>query len=259
MEMSSPVRDRRPPHHPAATTDSRAAAAVDEANYVISSLREQIKALEDNVRTCQHEKAKLAAAVTARENELSRLSRIVEENVTVTTQGLEQAHASNQRIIEQLNAQVDFLNDQLAQREAQISVMDDERRKLEFVAGEKELLERRLQEAEQAKQDLAKRLGAAQQQIVALNRLRSKAQGSTGGGGIGGSGSGDRGASNDENRVPLSHSNHQQQQQYQDAIEAVQASDQEWTSHMDALQTELGALTDGSQTLHQQLARARDQ
>eukprot|EP00975_Prorocentrum_lima_P042569 8942857-Prorocentrum_lima.AAC.1 len=37
--------------------------------------------------------------------------------------GAEVAQSANKRIIDQLNSQVDFLNDQLAQREAQLALI----------------------------------------------------------------------------------------------------------------------------------------
>jgi hypothetical protein len=85
---------------------------------------------------------KLKSSLSVREQELSRAGRLIGDaantllnDSTNDAASLHQTYyesianssqvidAANKRIIDQLNGQVDFLNDQLAQREAQLAMM----------------------------------------------------------------------------------------------------------------------------------------
>ena len=89
---------------------------------VIESLRKQLDAAHLSIATSDDEIARLQAAVNARELELARSTRAsdLEDAGTSKAEQLLAADASNKRIIDQLNGQVDFLNEQLALREAQL-------------------------------------------------------------------------------------------------------------------------------------------
>ena len=94
---------------------------VKEDAKIIESLRHQLDEADRMRKTHEAEIARLGQAVHNREMELARTSRA--SDVGEGTTRLEQlaaADASNKRIIDQLNGQVDFLNEQLALREAQI-------------------------------------------------------------------------------------------------------------------------------------------
>lgn len=108
-----------------AAPPARSSGGLDEAAKadakMIDSLRQQLEeSMESNKRT-NEEIARLQQSVHNREMELARTSRA--SDVGEGTTRLEQlvaADASNKRIIDQLNGQVDFLNEQLALREAQL-------------------------------------------------------------------------------------------------------------------------------------------
>ena len=88
---------------------------------MIDSLRKQLEEASEAGERAREEIARLQQSVHNREMELARTSRA--SDVGEGTTRLEQlaaADASNKRIIDQLNGQVDFLNEQLALREAQL-------------------------------------------------------------------------------------------------------------------------------------------
>jgi predicted RNase H-like nuclease (RuvC/YqgF family) len=86
------------------------------------------------VRALEEENNKLKSSLASRELELSRAGMLIGDaaisnnslspnyydSIANSTQVTE---AANKRIIDQLNGQVDFLNDQLAQREAQLATV----------------------------------------------------------------------------------------------------------------------------------------
>jgi len=89
---------------------------------LIESLRRQLDEAHSSLKHSQDEIARLTTAVNAREMELARSTRAsdLDDAGTTKAEQLASADASNKRIIDQLNGQVDFLNEQLALREAQL-------------------------------------------------------------------------------------------------------------------------------------------
>lgn len=109
----------------APTPPTRVSGGLDEAAKadarMIDSLRKQLEEAGEAGERAREEIARLQQSVHNREMELARTSRA--SDVGEGTTRLEQlaaADASNKRIIDQLNGQVDFLNEQLALREAQL-------------------------------------------------------------------------------------------------------------------------------------------
>jgi chromosome segregation ATPase len=98
---------------------------------IIASLREQLDRTNETLKRSQEEGFRLSAGLEARETELAKTMTFEEE---VDPQGISQSsklfqiqasEAANKRIIGQLNSQVDFLNEQLALREAQLVEVAD--------------------------------------------------------------------------------------------------------------------------------------
>jgi hypothetical protein len=100
----------------------------------------QLQQTNEAVRVLEDDNMKLKSALSSREQELSRAGRLIGDAALTSSssstagQALSASYhdsiannaqvveAANKRIIDQLNGQVDFLNDQLAQREAQLAV-----------------------------------------------------------------------------------------------------------------------------------------
>ena len=96
--------------------------------HIISSLRSQITHLTSQLRESQESNAHLTSSLKAREAELTRRVAIPTMDGSIEGGGgstrlaqLEVANAQNKQIVAQLNDQVDFLNEQLAQREQQVT------------------------------------------------------------------------------------------------------------------------------------------
>lgn len=91
---------------------------------LIDSLRRQLEDSHAVLKKSEAEIKRLQTAVNSRELELARSSHVADLSPDGTTSGrteqLFAADAANKRIIDQLNGQVDFLNEQLALREAQL-------------------------------------------------------------------------------------------------------------------------------------------
>lgn len=107
---------------------------------IIESLRDQLDAASKKIKESEEEMGRLKSSLVAREQELSRSNRLIgnaaarsllgdstSSGNAATSQILSSpidpqvVDASNKRIIDQLNSQVDFLNEQLAFREAQLA------------------------------------------------------------------------------------------------------------------------------------------
>jgi chromosome segregation ATPase len=103
-----------------------ASAAVPDAppvdSTVIDSLRHQLDESHATLKARDSEIKRLQSAINARELELSRSAHAAEmsDGSVNRTEQLYAADVANKRIIDQLNGQVDFLNEQLALREAQL-------------------------------------------------------------------------------------------------------------------------------------------
>ncbi|CAM9818746.1 unnamed protein product, partial [Ectocarpus sp. 12 AP-2014] len=96
----------------------------------------------------EEERARLEKQVESREEEIARLGRQAGSDTNIEKVTLAHAYEANQRIVDQLNDQVDFLNRQLATREAQLAEAREEasnRGKTEPMATPTELEVTRLQ------------------------------------------------------------------------------------------------------------------
>ncbi len=104
------------------TSNSFVAGSNGDEAVIIDSLRRQLDEAHAAIKSAADDNARLQAAVNAREMELARSTRAsdLEDAGTTKAEQLANADASNKRIIDQLNGQVDFLNEQLALREAQL-------------------------------------------------------------------------------------------------------------------------------------------
>lgn len=124
-------------HPPAASVSGVTAAALNEKDAIIRTLRSQLEAANKACAAKDEENRRVASALTAREQELARSSKLITSSTakaaTTSTPGasadvsshqLQQsavADVANARIVNQLNGQIDFLNEQLAQKEAQLA------------------------------------------------------------------------------------------------------------------------------------------
>ena len=112
-------------------------ALPDDAS-IVDNLREQIDKANQEIQRLIVEKKGVEAALDAREEELIRITRLNIESSQIDFNNLDGMTASgaggtagrvdqllladqgNKRLIDQLNSQVDFLNEQLAKREAEL-------------------------------------------------------------------------------------------------------------------------------------------
>jgi predicted nucleic acid-binding Zn-ribbon protein len=138
-------------HAPQSSNNSTAGAAgsagsvLAEKETIIKTLRAQLEAANKAFATKDEESKRLASAVAAREQEIARSSRLISSTGAAASRVPTAADASggsmlmssnmadqyiaadiaNKRIIDQLNGQVDFLNNELAKREAQLVEVND--------------------------------------------------------------------------------------------------------------------------------------
>ncbi len=101
---------------------------------LIDQLSRQVSELTSTVRKLEEDKIVLEGSVKRREHELGRemqkvASLALQTGDTSTVESkfemLLMADGANSRIIDQLNGQIDFLNDQLAIRESQLSELGE--------------------------------------------------------------------------------------------------------------------------------------
>ncbi len=117
-------------NYDASNSSSFSSSGVQSHNadaLIIESLHKQLDQANQQLKKLEDENISLNAKVVSRENELNRSSK---QNTTgldgdslVSGTRVEQlvaADAANRRLIDQLNSHVDFLNEQLAMREAQL-------------------------------------------------------------------------------------------------------------------------------------------
>lgn len=153
-----------------ASVKSRASARNDllhhpivesQQEQVISALRGQLESASTKLQHAEDEMKHLKSAIAAREQELSRSNRIIGNAaarsilsgdgnaVGGSSSGLQAVmgspidpqviDSSNKRIIDQLNSQVDFLNEQLAYREAQLTTLQGQIHESEHLKTELEV------------------------------------------------------------------------------------------------------------------------
>ncbi|CAM9543030.1 unnamed protein product, partial [Ectocarpus sp. 13 AM-2016] len=115
---------------------------------VVETLRARLEEASQSLSGMEEERARLEKQVESREEEIARLGRQAGSDTNIEKVTLAHAYEANQRIVDQLNDQVDFLNRQLATREAQLAEAQEEtsnRGKAEPIATPAELEVTRLQ------------------------------------------------------------------------------------------------------------------
>lgn len=136
-------------HAPLPSSNNSAAGSAGsvlaEKEAIIKTLRAQLEAANKAFSSKDEESKRLASAVSAREQEIARSSRLISASGAAASRVPTSAEASggsmlmssnmadqyiaadvaNKRIIDQLNGQVDFLNNELAKREAQLVEVND--------------------------------------------------------------------------------------------------------------------------------------
>lgn len=133
------------------TTSGDIASAVDTSaeRAVLQSLHDKVAELTSKLRYQETENDKLRDSIRRREQELGRNILTITENSirgnildptdpNGKLELLTMTNGANERIIDQLNGQVDFLNAQLAVREAQLAELADKATTLEEVKMEYE-------------------------------------------------------------------------------------------------------------------------
>jgi chromosome segregation ATPase len=105
-------------HRRAASAAS--AAALDAAAQRVEQLQSELREARARCDALEADRASLEAGAAAREREVQRMGKLLEAGCGHEQSSLRHAAAANQKIVEQLNGQVDFLNNQLAVREAQV-------------------------------------------------------------------------------------------------------------------------------------------
>ncbi|CAN0051089.1 unnamed protein product, partial [Ectocarpus sp. 12 AP-2014] len=83
---------------------------------VVETLRARLEEASQSLSGMEEERARLEKQVESREEEIARLGRQAGSDTNIEKVTLAHAYEANQRIVDQLNDQVDFLNRQLATR-----------------------------------------------------------------------------------------------------------------------------------------------
>ena len=156
---------------------------VVEKDNIIKTLRAQLDAANKAFNAKDDECKRLQSAVAAREQEITRSSKLLSAGAKggMSSEGdsagagmllagsrVEHYAASdvaNKRLIDQLNGQVDFLNDELAKREAQLVEVNDKLLQYEALRAE---FNHRNQLLEQARRELGQssmRIRALEQKV----------------------------------------------------------------------------------------------
>ena len=146
-------------------------------------LQEQLAQANSHIKHLEEENSKLKTSLSAREQELSRAGRLIGDAVSLSPNPASSApslshsyydsianstsvvEAANKRIIDQLNGQVDFLNDQLAQREAQVAVMGGRLGKVEGLESELEMKESMVDTLKEENAHLIERVRALEKKV----------------------------------------------------------------------------------------------
>lgn len=98
---------------------------------MVTELRREIVDLRADAAASAEEVQRVRRQVEVREAEIKRLSKLAEAGQDMERFNLESINATNQRIIETLNDQVDFLNEELAAKEAALAAKEDSTGQLE--------------------------------------------------------------------------------------------------------------------------------
>ena len=142
--------------HQSNKIEGAAGTLVAEKDTIIRTLRTQLEAANTAFVSRDEECRRLSSAVAAREQEIARSSKLISSGAASragasdASSGLQlsgnmadqyvAADTANKRIIDQLNGQVDFLNNELAKREAQLVDVND--KLLQYDALRAELMHR---------------------------------------------------------------------------------------------------------------------
>ena len=142
--------------HQSNKIEGAAGTLVAEKDTIIRTLRTQLEAANTAFVSRDEECRRLSSAVAAREQEIARSSKLINSGAASragasdASSGLQlsgnmadqyvAADTANKRIIDQLNGQVDFLNNELAKREAQLVDVND--KLLQYDALRAELMHR---------------------------------------------------------------------------------------------------------------------
>ena len=102
-----------------------------QTKSIIESLQSQLNETMKKLKNSELEINELKSSLATREQEIARAGKLVATESTSTSKTATLSlsvnpavtEIANKRIIDQLNSQVDFLNDQLAFREAQLSAI----------------------------------------------------------------------------------------------------------------------------------------
>eukprot|EP01038_Epipyxis_sp_PR26KG_P014135 gene14135-18964_t len=150
---------------------------------LIQSLRQQVENLQNSLHDSQQESSHLKSSLVQQENVLSRYSNMLnnsnEELIstfgTSRAEQIQSADMANKRIIDQLNGQVDFLNEQLALREAQLVELNEKRSEYENYQMELSNRKLLLDQYRQENQDLASRTIELEHKLQGKLLVSSKA------------------------------------------------------------------------------------
>lgn len=132
-----------------ATTSSNIATVKDTNVEILNAMRNQVEVANEKVKELEGEISKLRSSLAAREQELSRTSKLIGNAAAKSSSnsaadsnmmhfGIDSSavDASNKRIIDQLNGQVDFLNNEVAFREAQLATLTSQLSEYEMLKSE---------------------------------------------------------------------------------------------------------------------------
>lgn len=127
--VTSPIPSKLPKgstlHSTAADSTLSSLNDVHPDAQLVASLRRHVEALSTQLGESEEKCEALAGAVKTRDQELARLaSSVGDAGVSDNSQSrvahLELANGQQKRLVAQLNDQVDFLNEQLAQKELEV-------------------------------------------------------------------------------------------------------------------------------------------
>ena len=125
----------------------------DNDSSIVATLRKKLVDADATIRDLEDAKQRLSVSLSSREEEFNRLTKLNtdseflqmgpdSDNVSGTKMSDQSkaVNAANKRVIEQLNSQIDFLNEQLSLREDQIGRIADSTTELQSLRSEYEQL-----------------------------------------------------------------------------------------------------------------------
>lgn len=96
---------------------------------ILSTLRRKLFEAESTIRELEATKHRLTSTLASRDEEYSRLATLAANsnfsNISPSNDNIDGVNIANKRVIDQLNSQIDFLNEQLALREDQVTKSAD--------------------------------------------------------------------------------------------------------------------------------------